>query len=57
MLKEMAIELCDLIADACKRRARKWVERSQWWADAAEAIETGVSIEEIRRGRPDDADA
>lgn len=54
MLKEIAVELADLVADVCKRRARKWVARSQWWADLAEAMESGTSLKKIR-GRKDAA--
>lgn len=53
MLKELAIDLSDLIASFAKWRARVWLTRSQWWSDFAESIETGAPVSEIRKGRKD----
>jgi hypothetical protein len=51
MLKEIAIDAADLFAVFAKWRARIWLERSRWWDAAAEALETGSSISEIRKER------
>jgi hypothetical protein len=51
MLKEIAIDAADLFAVFAKWRARIWLERSRWWDAAAEAMETGSSISEIRKQR------
>lgn len=54
MLKHLVIELADWFAAFSKRRARLWLDRSEWWADFAEAIETGQSIEDVRRAQRED---
>jgi hypothetical protein len=54
VLKNLLIDASDLIAGFCKRRAALWLRRSLWWADFADAVETGVSVEEIRKNRERD---
>jgi len=50
-LKNLIIDCADFLAWFCKARAVLWLKRSRWFDDAAEAIETGRSISEIRKER------
>lgn len=53
LLKNILIDLADLIAAFAHWRAARWLKCSVWWTDFAESIETGDSIAEIRKQRTD----
>lgn len=51
MLKNLVIDMADMFSAFSFNRAQRWLARSRWWADFAESIETGESVEDIQKQR------
>lgn len=51
MIKNLAIDTCDLGARFAKWAAKHWLDLSVWLSDVAESIETGDSLDAIRKQR------
>ncbi|MCA6108154.1 hypothetical protein [Bradyrhizobium cenepequi] len=51
MLKNIFINFADWLAIYAKRRAHWWLNVSRRFADFAEAIQAGVSIDQIQKER------
>ena len=56
LLKNFIIDIADMMAVIATRRSQVWLDRSRWWGDLAESLESGRSISEIRKEREDEHD-
>lgn len=54
MIKDLILEFADWNAARLKAKAARTLERSIWWADYAEAMDNGETVEEVQARRRHD---